>query len=78
MGMAVRKIAISLDPQLAQQVRDAANARGTTVSGWLGRAAANQLQQEKLGAFLDTWEAEDGPFTEDEFATVERVWPGSR
>jgi len=74
----VRKIAISLEPGLAQQIREAADERGTTVSGWLANAAANELQHERLGAFLDRWEAEDGPFTEADFEAVERAWPGSR
>jgi len=76
--MAVKKIAVSFDFRLEQEIRAAAMERRTTVSGWLANAAANELQQEKLGAFLDAWEAEDGPFTEADFEAVERAWPGSR
>jgi len=76
--MPVRKIAISLEQGLEEQIREAATERRTTVSGWLANAAANELQREKLGAFLNVWEAEDGPFTEGDFEAVERAWPGSR
>lgn len=76
--MPVKKIAISLDPKLEDEIRAAAAARHTTVSGWIASAAAKELQQQKLGAFLDEWEAEDGPFTEGDFEEVERAWPGSR
>jgi hypothetical protein len=76
--MPVKKIAISLEQNLEEQIRAAAAERRTTVSGWLANAAASQLQNEKLGAFLDAWEAEDGPFTEKDFEKVERAWPGSR
>ncbi len=32
----------------------------------------------KLKEFLDEWEAELGPFTEQDFEDIERAWPGSR
>ena len=77
-AVAVKKIAVSLEVSLEQQIRAAATERRTTVSGWLANAAANELQRGKLGAFLDVWEAKDGPFTEADFEAVERAWPGSR
>jgi hypothetical protein len=47
-------------------VRLAAARQGTSVSAWLTEAAADKLRNELLGAALDQWEAEDGPFTETE------------
>ena len=36
------------------------------MSTWLAAAAAQRLRSELLGAALDLWEAEDGPFGDDE------------
>ncbi|HEX4935700.1 MAG TPA: hypothetical protein VFV33_21115 [Gemmatimonadaceae bacterium] len=47
-------------------MRDAAAREGTSVSNWLAAAAAQRLRNELLGAALDHWEAEQGPFTNDE------------
>jgi hypothetical protein len=33
---------------------------------WLSEAAADKVRNELLGAALDAWEAEDGPFTDEE------------
>jgi hypothetical protein len=47
-------------------VRDAAARQGMSVSNWLAAAAAQRLRNELLGAALDHWEAEDGPFSDEE------------
>lgn len=47
-------------------VRDAAAREGTSVSNWLAAAAAQRLRNELLRVALDRWEAEDGPFSDDE------------
>ena len=44
----------------------AAARQGTSVSTWLTEAAADKLRNELLGAALDQWESEDGPFTQAE------------
>jgi hypothetical protein len=36
-----------------------------SVSGWLAQAAADRLRNDLLGAALDAWEAEDGPFGDE-------------
>jgi hypothetical protein len=36
------------------------------VSAWIAEAAADRVRNELLGAALDRWEEEDGPFTEAE------------
>lgn len=38
-----------------------------SVSGWLAAAEADRVRNDLPGAALDAWEAEDGPFTDDEF-----------
>lgn len=40
--------------------------QGRSVSSWLADAAADRLRNELLGAALDAWEVEDGPFTQQE------------
>lgn len=61
-----------MDPDLGSAVRDAAERAGMSVSAWLAEAAADRLRNDLLGAALDAWEAEDGPFADDELdAAVE-------
>lgn len=59
--MAVSKLAISLPPDLAEQVRESAEAKQQTVSGWLAEAAQKRLRAEALDRFLDDLDRELGP-----------------
>ena len=52
--------------EIGAAVRDAAARQGTSVSNWLVAAAAQHLGNELLGASLDRFEAEDGPFSDKE------------
>jgi post-segregation antitoxin (ccd killing protein) len=74
--MSVHKIAVSLPPGLADEVREDARAAGLTVSGWLADAAARKLRRKQARAVLAEYEAEHGPVTSDELAEVRRRWPG--
>ena len=62
----VDRLSVTMSPEIGAAVRDAAARGGTSVSSWLESAAAQRLRNELLGAALDVWEAEDGPFTDDE------------
>jgi hypothetical protein len=62
----VDRFSVTMPPDLGEGVRQAAARQGTSVSTWLAEAAADKLRNELLGAALDQWEAEDGPFTADE------------
>ena len=53
-------------PEIGAAVRDAAARQGTSVSNWLVAAAAQRLRNGLLGEALDRWEAEDGPFSNEE------------
>lgn len=64
--MNVDRFSVTMDPQLGAAVRDAAGRAGISVSSWLASAAADRLRTELLGAALDMWEAEDGPFGDAE------------
>ena len=67
-GVASERLTVSLDPELAADVRDAAEADSRSVSSWLADAARRRLLTRGLGALLDEWEAENGAFTPAELA----------
>lgn len=64
--MPVERFSVTMDPALGEAVRTAAARTGTSVSGWLAQAAADRLRNDLLGAALDAWEAEEGPFDDVE------------
>ncbi len=68
-GMAQRqKRSISLPPELAEAIEQAANAEGTTVSGWLADTAAHRLRLDAGRRAIAEWEADNGPLTAEELA----------
>ena len=62
----VDRLPVTMSPEVGAAVRDAASRQGTSVSNWLQDAAVQRVRNELLSAALDLWEAEDGPFTDDE------------
>ncbi len=62
----VDRLSVTMPPEVGAAVRASAAREGTSVSNWLTAAAAGRLRNELLGAALDHWEAEEGPFGEDE------------
>ena len=66
--MKVDRWSISLDPGLGDAVRAAARRAGTSLSAWLGEAAAARLRSEALADWLADWQAEHGEITADELA----------
>jgi hypothetical protein len=71
--MQVDRFSVTMEPELGRAVRDAAARSGVSVSRWLSQAASDHLRNELLGAALDAWEAENGPFTGDELDAAARV-----
>ncbi len=59
--MTTARLAISLDAELAEQIRGAAG--GDTVSGWLADAAERKLRAQGLKGVVADWEAEHGALT---------------
>jgi hypothetical protein len=59
--MTTARLAISVDSELADQIRDAAG--GGTVSGWLADAAQRKLRAQGLADVVMDWQAEHGAFT---------------
>ena len=63
------KRSISLPPDLARAVDDAARAEGTTFSAWLAQNAAHRLKLEAGRPAIAEWELENGPLTPEELAS---------
>jgi hypothetical protein len=66
--MAVERLTVSLEAELADAVRDAADADAQNVSAWLADAARRQLAARGLRDSIAEWEREHGAFTNDELA----------
>ena len=64
------RFSVTMAPELGEGVRQAAARQGISVSAWLAEAAADRLRNELLGAALDAWESEEGPFAETELNRV--------
>ena len=61
-------MSISMDPQLGDDVRVAAERAGMSVSAWLAEAAAARLRKQALAEFLSDWQAKHGKITAAELA----------
>ena len=67
--MAVRaKRSISLPPELAAAIDEAALAQGTTVSAWIADTAAHRLRLDAGRRGIAEWERDNGPLTADELS----------
>ena len=74
--MPAKKLAISLEGQLAKDVERAAKAEAQgNVSAWLADAARLRLRQLAAKDALRAYEAEAGEITDDELDEVRRQWP---
>jgi hypothetical protein len=62
------KRSISMPPELARAVEEAARAEGTTFSAWLSRTAAHRLKLEAGRQAIAEWEQENGALTPAELA----------
>jgi len=68
--MAVERITVSLEAELAEAVREAAAADAQNLSAWLAGAARRRLATRGLRDVIAEWEAKHGAFSEDELATA--------
>jgi len=62
------KRSVSLPPELASAIDEAAAASGSTFSGWIAETASHRLRLEAGRRGVAAWEAEHGPLTEKELA----------
>ena len=68
--MATERVTVSLQTELAEAVRAAAEADAQNVSSWIADAARRRLASRGLRDVLSEWEAEHGSFSEDELAAA--------
>jgi hypothetical protein len=74
--MAVRKLSVALDEQIAAAAAVAAERKGLSFSAWLNQAAQHALAIEEGLAAVADWEAEHGPFTAEELAAADAILDG--
>jgi len=74
--MAVRKLSVALDDDVAAAAATSAKRRGLSLSAWLNAAAARALAIEDGLAAVAEWEAEHGPLTDEELAAADAVLDG--
>jgi len=65
-------MSISMDPDLGERARVAAERSGQPLSNWIAEAVAARLRTESLREFLDHYEKATGDFTAEEMATARR------
>jgi outer membrane protease len=70
--MPVERLTVSLESELADAVRDAANAESLNVSAWIAQAAHRELSSRGLREVVAEWEAIHGSFTEKELAAARK------
>lgn len=66
LNMAVERVTVSLESDLATAVRDAADADSLNVSAWFADAARRRLASRGLRDVIAEWEAENGALSEQE------------
>ena len=67
------KVSLTLDRDLLAEARTVAG--GRALSRYLNRALRNQLQHDRLAAFLAEIEREQGPIDPQVMAEVRDEWP---
>ena len=71
--MAVRKLSVALEENVAEAASRAATRAGVSLSAWLNHAAEHELAIEAGLDAVRSWEAEHGAFTERELAEADAV-----
>lgn len=71
--MAVRKLSVALDDDVAAAAATSAERRGLSLSAWLNDAATRALVTEDGLAAVAEWEAEHGQLTDEELAAADAV-----
>jgi len=72
-GMAVRKVSVSLDEMVVKRTREAAERQGVSVSAWLSEAAKQGLKREADLAVIDEVVSELGEPSPEGVAWADRV-----
>jgi hypothetical protein len=72
--MPVDRLSITVDAELGKAVREAAAAEGMSLSSWASVALADRVRKHSLRAFLNEWEAEAGPISQEDMAEAKRIF----
>jgi len=75
-GMGVRKITVSLPPDLARTMDADARETGESVSAWVADAVARKLRRKQAREALRAFEAKHGPLTDADRRAARKLWPG--
>ena len=71
--MAVKKLSVALDDEVAAAAKHAASLAGGSLSAWLNRAAENELAIEEGLEAVRAWEADHGDLSDEELAQADGV-----
>lgn len=71
--MAVKKISVALEPDVAEAAASAAQAHGQSLSAWLNDAARARLVLERGRRAVEQWQDDHGALTEDERASADAL-----
>lgn len=71
--MAVKKLSVALDDEVAAAAKEAASRAGVSLSAWLNRAAENELAIEAGLDAVRAWEAEHGSLSDEELARADEL-----
>jgi len=70
--MSVKRMTVSIESNLADAVRIAADTDDQNISTWLAEAARRQLNLRGLRDVVGAWEAEHGTFDDAELSLARR------
>ena len=70
--MAVKKLSISVEAGLSEEIARHAQLAGVSLSAWLADAAAAKLRKAAWVEYFEEYEREFGAFTEEEMAQARR------
>jgi hypothetical protein len=73
----VQKLSVSFAPELAELIRQAADAAEKSVAAWMAEAARHRLKLDAMRAALEAFEAVHGPITDEKPSAAGRVRPTS-
>lgn len=71
--MATDRLTVTVNSELAKELRRIAKNDGMSVSGWVSEAIEHRVRNYLLGKALDEWEAEAGPFPEDDLIEADKL-----
>ncbi|MEX0784519.1 MAG: hypothetical protein WD557_17925 [Dehalococcoidia bacterium] len=72
--MPVKKMAISVEPDLADEIVCAAGREKVSVSRWISEAAREQIRRQASLDAVKTYEEEFGAFTDEQLERAARSW----